>query len=158
MSMVLKILSGHEVLIDAADYPLLSQYKWCRTSLRAPYARTEFWQGGKRYQLLMHSLLLNPPIGFEVDHINGNGMDNRRANIRIATHSENCANRCNNRKGGYRGVYLTKSGTFEVKLMKRPNLMYLGKYTDEIEAARVYDKAAREAFGEFARLNFPEAA
>lgn len=156
MTIEIPLCNGGVSLIDDADYALVSQYRWANRGSPAPYARCDLWKNNERQQIWMHRLVMNPPADLEVDHKNMDGLDNRRANLRIATSSLNCANRSNNRKGGYRGVYSTeREGVFQVRLTVRPKCHYLGRFECEIEAARAYDRAALAAFGEFARLNFP---
>ena len=107
----------------------------------------------------MHRMIMQAPKGVEVDHINGNGLDNRRENLRLATRHENCRNArkqqgCSSR---YRGVswYKTKQ-RWESRLNFNGRLYHLGYHDDEEDAARIYDNKARELFGDFVTVNFPE--
>ena len=104
------------------------------------------------------------PVGYEVDHADGDPLNNRRSNLRAATHQQNTANARHPVKGysRYRGVtydarpepLAKRWGAYIVVHGKQ---LWLGRYADEAEAARAYDTAALDAFGAFARLNFPEA-
>jgi len=104
---------------------------------------------------LMHRLILNAQPNQQVDHINGDGLDNRRVNLRLCTHSQNCANRSKSlslTSSRYKGVSRCADcnrwrDSFKARL--------LGLFTSEEDAARAYDTVARETWGEFARLNFP---
>jgi len=102
--------------------------------------------------------ILKPPDNMQCDHINGNGLDNRRCNLRICSHSENQHNGspyvgCSSR---FKGVHWRKDRRkWQTSIRNAGKPIYLGYFTDEAEGARAYDRAARELFGEFARVNFP---
>jgi hypothetical protein len=97
-----------------------------------------------------------------VDHKNGDGLDNRRENLRQATHGENVANarRRADNTSGYKGVHKNsrRGRPWKAGIRADGRMRHLGYYDSPIDAARAYDIAAREVFGEFARLNFPEVA
>lgn len=104
----------------------------------------------------MHRVVMKAPPGTIVDHINGNGLDNRRSNLRFATNQENQRNA---RKRGdgttpFKGVR-RKSGGFEANIRTAAGKKYLGRFDSAERAAVAYDDAAREHFGSFASLNFP---
>jgi hypothetical protein len=99
------------------------------------------------------------PDGFEVDHVNGNKVDNRRANLRLATRSQNNRNKPlqGNNTSGFRGVaYHKPSGFWVARVFVNKRQTSLGCYRTAEEAAHAYDAAAREHYGTFARLNFPD--
>ena len=147
-------------LVDAADFALVSQWKWhvCNGyAARSVYIPET--QGSR--MVLMHRFLLgisNPKI--VVDHINCQTLDNRRANLRPATKSQNTAYQAKPRRGSspYRGV--SRSGKrnkpWQGSICVNQRNKSLGTFLTEEEAAHAYDRAARDAFGSFARLNFPE--
>jgi len=99
------------------------------------------------------------PDGHELDHINGDKLDNRLYNLRPATTAQNQHNRKLNRKVGtsrYKGVSWYKpTGKWRARIQHNGKEIYLGYFADEIEATKAYDKAARQLFGEYARCNFP---
>lgn len=99
----------------------------------------------------MHQVVL--PNVVEIDHKNSNGLDNRRENLRSATHQQNCANRPAQNKTGYKGVRFTR-GKFEAQITTNGRAQYLGRFVNAEDAAKAYDIAAKETFGEFARTNF----
>ena len=111
--------------------------------------------GGK--YIFMHRLIMNAPPGKVVDHFNANRQDNRRANLRLCSQAQNIRGR---RK--FRGTSQFKGVSWNKRIRKwvasifcDGKYIWLGHFGDEVEAARAYDKAARELFGEYARLNFP---
>ena len=108
----------------------------------------------------MHRQILHPPGHLFVDHINHNGLDNRKANLRPATCAQNNYNRIHLRKSQsskYTGVSWQKqSKKWMVQIRYKGRRIFLGLFEDEIQAAKAYDKAAKIYHGEFASLNFPE--
>lgn len=141
---------GRVALVDEADLALVMQYSWRaapRNLTTYASARTKAFTG------YMHRLILQPPDGIEVDHVNCNGLDNRRINLRIATRHQNASN--SRSRGGtsrFKGVSRNATGGWLVTLGGGPT-RYVGTFQSEIDAARAYDRAALEAFGEFARTN-----
>lgn len=142
-------------LIDEADYELVSQYRW-----RAHSAGSGLYYAiqGARDTNSMHRLIMSPPDNMQVDHINGDGLDNRRSNLRIATSSQNHANRkrlLRVKSSVYRGVTWHKAaGKWQAAIKANQAFHYLGVYESEEDAARAYDRAAMIYFGEFANTNF----
>jgi HNH endonuclease len=108
--------------------------------------------GGQR--IWMHRVILDAPPGMDVAHLDGNGLNNTRANLRVATRTQNLANN-EQRKSltGYRGVYAA-GGKFQAQIRFRGILRHLGWFNCPEEAAHAYDRAAIEIHGEFARPNF----
>jgi hypothetical protein len=111
----------------------------------------------------MHREIITPPYPLVVDHINHNGLDNRKANLRPATKSQNNINKPNiKRKGAhskYRGVTLEKRiNKWQAQIRAKGTHRVIGYFEDEIEAAKAYDAKARKYHGEFAVLNFPRLA
>lgn len=105
----------------------------------------------------LHRLLLTASSGYDVDHVNGNGLDNTRENLRLCSRTENLRNKrgYKNTSSKYKGVYLLSSGMWRAKIgLGSKNSKHLGVFTLEEDAARAYDAAALFYFGEFARLNF----
>ena len=143
---------GTFATVDDADADLVSAFKWHATSTRGLwYARREI---GGRAQM-MHSLLVNSPL---VDHVNGNGLDNRRSNLRPATPAQNMQNRMRFRtaRSQFKGLlWCHRDGRWRARITVIGKRIDLGRFSDERDAALAYDMAARQHFGEFAALNFP---
>ncbi len=146
---------GKFAIVDKADYEWLSQYKWC-----VSIAGTKMYacrrEDGKT--ILMHRFIMNAPQDLVVDHIDGNGLNDRRNNLRLCTPTQNRYNcRVWTGTSKYKGVYRDrKSGKWVANICYKRRCIYLGAYDSEAEAARAYDRKAVELFGEFAYLNFPE--
>lgn len=143
---------GFYAYVDAADYEWLSQWTW---RLHDGYAIR--YEKGER--ICMHNEILPPPKGKRVDHKNLNRRDNTRENLRHATHAENMRNKSKkpDASSRFRGViYRKDSGKWQARIWLHGRNISLGMFDSEVEAARAYDRAAVEYYGEFARLNFPE--
>lgn len=153
------LTQGKFALVDDADFDWLNQWKWCAHKTKNTwYACRNAPRGpglpGRRGQLiLMHRLLL--PGAQLKDHRDGDGLNNQRHNLRQATYRQNGgnANLSKRNKSGFRGVYFSRDHNAWTSQVNR---QHLGYFSTVEEAARAYDKAAVELFGEFARLNFPE--
>jgi len=149
--------------VDPADYKRLRGYEWfSRKGGNSFYARRHPASGKAAKQVLMymHQEITEVPEGMVVDHINYDGMDNRRANLRAATRSQNLCHR-RKRSGAtqskYKGIYWKKRNRkWEAMITFQRKKIYLGYFRDEIDAAKAYDRAARKYHGEFASLNFTD--
>lgn len=157
----LPLTKGLVALVDGADFTEVSQYKWCATfcdgrhyAIRRPPSAD-----GPRRMLTLHRHLMLPPPGFMVDHIDGDGLNNTRANLRLCDRFQNAWNsRRRPSRTGFRGVAEKEPGVFRA-MIKARRVVYYGRCTrSPVEAARDYDALARQLHGEFATLNFPESA
>lgn len=149
----ISLTKGKVAMIDIEDFELVSQNKWHVSDGYA--ARAERIDYGKYKVVKMHRIVMNCPQGLEVDHLNGDKLDNRKSNLRICTHQQNTQNRkIQTNSGGYKGVYFYKNKpNWKKRYLAHIKQKNLGCYATALEAARVYNKAALEIFGEFARLN-----
>ncbi len=142
--------------VDADDFERVSAYSWHVGGKPGgkPYARSRMSRkiGGKAMR--MHRFIMNAPDGMEVDHINGDTMDNRRANLRVCTRAQNAANIRvpTNGVSGYRGVHKGRRA-WDASIMVRRKRIRLGVWETREEAARAYNAAAATYFGEFAVMN-----
>ena len=142
---------GMVALVDDEDYERLSAYRWC--ALKSEHTFYAVRNVGRSEKVLMHRELLAAPRGMEVDHISGDGLDNRRCNIRIATSRQNKHNQGIRRsnKSGYKGVHLNRNGRWRARMRIPGGHLHLG-YFDTAELANAaYCAAARKYQGEFAR-------
>lgn len=139
-------------VVDDADYDLVKHIHWRETrSKYTSYARG--WNPETKRDVLLHRYLLRPPEHLHVDHIDGNGLNNLRRNIRVVTLAQN-RSRCRvTSQTGYKGVTKNR-GRFLAQITIKGRVYNLGRYDDPIEAAIAYDVAAAQAFGEFAKGNF----
>lgn len=152
--MYIKLTQNFYAEIDEEDYSLVARYKWHVTSGgkdSCRYARTNV--GSK--QIYMHRLLM-PDVQL-VDHVDRNGLNNKRVNLRPATQTQNSVNIKKNRRNtsGYRGVHKHKL-RWKAMIGYKGKTLYLGLRADIVEAAVLYDLKAVELYGKYAVLNFPE--
>lgn len=155
------LTQGKFAIVDDADFEWLSQYKWRIQNKRNGnyYARCSMKLSGKWVTQTMHRLIMNAEKGKDVDHINHNGLDNRRQNLRICTRKQNLQNiRKRSKTSKFKGVSWSQSRhRWCASICVNQKRINLGRYKTEDEAAMAYDKAAKMYFGEFANLNFKEA-
>jgi hypothetical protein len=158
------LTKGRYAIVDPDDYYRLSEYKWHVSGggYNKYYAvRKGPNQNGMRGEMVkMHREVANTPEGLLCDHINGRRLDNRKANLRSATYSQNVWNSKKTSSPGYskyKGVtYRSRSKKWVAMIYLNRRQIFLGSFEDEIQAAKAYDRAAKKHFGEFAKLNFKE--
>jgi hypothetical protein len=178
------LTQGRFAIVDPDDYPRLAKYKWriCRTKGKnVSYAeRSIRLPNGKYTRILMHREVLSLPAlskvevskgqvlnhnchrhigdGLVIDHINGSGLDNRRANLRLATVAQNAWNsKKRSSRSGCKGVwFVSDKGLWRAAIVCNRRRIHLGYFRDKRAAARAYDEAAGTYHKDFARLNFPD--
>jgi hypothetical protein len=158
----IKLSRGLSTQVDDEDYEYLNQWKWCILHPGNNYYAMRRLRGIKpiKYEF-MHRIIMNTPIGMEIDHIDFNGLNNQKMNLRICTHQQN---NCHKKARGiskYVGVTKTLDKTRKnvrlriiAQITFKGNHIYIGDFKTEEDAARAYDEAAQKYFGEFANLNF----
>ncbi len=151
---------GLWTILDAKDYYRFGYFKWCIGGDKDKFYAIRGQRIGPADLKIvrLHRLIMDAPKGLLVDHQNGDSLDNRRSNLRLATRSQNQYNKRKrkNTTSRFRGVYFQKDHRkWAAYIVEAGKKIFLGYFDSEIEAARVYDGAARKYRGEFACPNFP---
>ncbi len=162
---IIPLTKGLRAIVSPEDYDRLSACKWhAARHQRVFYAQTGTGRKGvrKRCLVMMHRAVMGVEDERVVDHQNHNGLDNRRTNLRIATWTENCWNKRKanfNSSSKYKGVMWDKRrGKWQAQIGHNGKKIFIGYFDDEETAARAYDAKAKELYGKYAALNFPEPA
>lgn len=152
------LTQGKVALVDDEDYAAMSHHRWyvacgyAAARTRGPHSQ--------RRGLRMHRMILDIPDGLQADHIDGNRLNNQRHNLRVCTCAQNQYNRKKPITGTtsqYKGVHwVADRRRWRASIKVDNQFHHIGHFVNEEAAAHAYDAAAREYFGEFARLNFPE--
>jgi len=151
---LIPLTRGQFAIVDAEDYPRLSKFTWFTEGRPNNYYAVRK-ENGK--SIKMHRQILNAPDHLVVDHIDHNGLNNRKSNLRLATFTQNCQNqrRLSHKTSRYKGVCWNKRSKKWAAAIRCNNKTYhLGYFANELDAAHAYDRAARKYHGEFAHLNF----
>lgn len=161
MSKQIPLTQGKIAIVDDEDFKILNQYKWhAQKHGRYFIAARRIWDKQKKryFMICMHREIMNLQYkdGKQVDHINHNGLDNHKRNLRICTGAENCRNRVKIKGSSiYKGVsWFTRDKKWMACIRLNYKTYYLGYFNSEISAAKAYDNAAKRLFGEFAAPNF----
>lgn len=147
------------VLVDDEDYERISSWSWYLLKVKNSnnhYAVRHTPRPNRRH-IYMHREILNAPDGVEVDHVDGNGLNNTRKNLRLCTRSQNMMNRraSSSNISGFKGVSWDKSrNNYLSKIKVKGKTINLGRFVDPIDAATAYDRAAVKYFGSYAKTNF----
>lgn len=152
------LTQGYFAIVDPEDYDWLMQWKWClhKTKTNIYAHRRLKLSNDKNTTMRMHRAIMKAPKGLEVDHKNGNGLDNRRCNLRIASRLQNTKNtkKRKNTSSQYKGVsWHKKCEKWVVHIRINSVTVHIGLFFHEHEAATAYNKAAKLHYGEFAKLN-----
>lgn len=157
----LPLSRGLVATVDEADYDAARRFKWYATVSGGGqvYAiRNTKRADGSRGRQYLHRFIAARAgfdLGLQVDHVDSDGLNNRRSNLRAATRSENQANRGPTKRNtsGLKGVRELAAGQWRAQIQVRGATRSLGVFPTPAEAARAYDRAAVEAFGAYARTN-----
>lgn len=148
--MICKTTNGTEFTVDDEDYNFINQHKW---TVSGGYIQTCI--NNKR--IWLHRLLANTPSGMDTDHIDMNGLNNQKSNLRICTRSQNMSNSGSRKRSTsqYKGVcWVKRVGKWVAYInTEKYQRKHLGIFESEQEAARAYNAAAKTIHGDFARLN-----
>ena len=155
-----ELTRGLVALVDDEDFERVNQLKWNAVIKRNTiYAIRRYRILGVQKSIRMHRFILNCSEELQIDHKNGNGLDNQRSNLRTCNNQQNHFNTApqKNTSSKYKGVCWDKrKSKYMSKIMVDGKCIFLGYHDNEIESALCYDNAAQKYFGEFARLNFNE--
>lgn len=158
-------INGYSVIIDDEDYPIMLEHNWSIWKNKKGthiYVYCNMYDTNKlKYSMMLHRYLMDckKGDGKDVDHINGDTLDNRRQNLRICTHKENTHNAKLSRanKSGYKGVYFsTERNKYRAGITLNGIYKHIAYANTAEEAARLYDVAAIRYYKEYARTNFPK--
>ena len=161
--MHVQLTQGFSAIIDDEDSELVGRHKW-HVQIKSPkkaYAismvRSDPETPGRQRTLRMHRLILGvTDSSVIVDHINHNGLDNRRVNLRCVSAAENAWNRRPiHAESKFKGVsWCNRELKWRVYIRVRTKAIYVGLFKSEVDAARAYDEAARKHYGQYAFINF----
>lgn len=149
------LTKGYEAIIDAADVPLVEGRNW--TAVEKTGAVYAYWQdcsGPKRRTVYLHRVIMGEPAGLEVDHIDGDGLNNLRCNLRVATKSQNMHNakRPSHNTSGVKGVsWCKRRGNWVARVTLHGKLVWSRHFAQKEDAASAYAEALQRHHGEFAR-------
>lgn len=154
------LTQGYTAIIDAADVPLVEGFSWCAdVTQNTVYAMRTDHSGAKQRTVRLHRVIMGEPNGLDVDHRDGNGLNNRRhgqtGNLRVASPGQNnCNQRITPRNtSGFKGVYWRKDrAKWQAYIMLNGKQRHLGYFRCPTAAAIAYAKASRELHGEFGRI------
>lgn len=156
----IKLTQNKFAIVDDEDFEKLNQHKWYATKswkCEIYYAKRSIGKSPNQRQLCMHRVILGEfSSKNHIDHINGDGLDNRKENLRVVSQRENSRNMTKKSKSSskFKGITWNKECCkWRVRICVDRKRLYLGDFKDEVEAAKVYNKAALKYFGEFAKLN-----
>ncbi|MBA7691068.1 hypothetical protein ES703_99606 [subsurface metagenome] len=153
---LIPLTQGKFAIVDAEDYDRLNQYKWYASKCKNTFYACRV-EGGTTIR--MHREIMRAPKGLICDHIDHNGLHNRKGNLRLCTNAQNSYNQqaCATGTSKYKGVCWHKCRSkWSARIRCDGKFYNLGDFDNEMEAAMAYDNKAAELFGEFAWLNFPE--
>ena len=150
----ISLTKNREAIVDDEWFGVLSQWDWYYSS--GGYAVRDIGPHESKEKIYMHRYILMAPSAYQVDHINRDRLDNRKKNLRVVTPDKNYFNRAmlSNNTSGFKGVCFDKArNKYMASIQKDRRQFNLGRYGTAIEAAKAYNEAAKQLFGEYAYLN-----
>jgi len=152
------LTQGQFALVDNEDYGWLNQFKWCAMKLKNTFyaVRSSKTINGKQKTIYMHRVIMNPPNNMDIDHIDHNGLNNQKVNLRVVTRSQNSMNQQTHKKksSNFKGVSRNKlNKLWQASIEYNGKSINLGYFEEEIDAGIIYNQKAIELFGEYAHLN-----
>lgn len=156
MTREIDLTQGKVALVDDADFEWLSRFNWCAVKTGKTFYAV---RRDGRHPVLMHRVILSASDDVDVDHRDLDGLNNTRANLRLASRSQNMANisKYESNRSGFKGVsWHASHGAWRANITVEWRQYHIGYFDTPEAAARAYDAAAREHFGEFARTNFTD--
>ena len=154
------LTQGKFAIVDPEDYERLAKHKWQASRFPRSYYATRCvsFGNGRQKNIQMHRQIIKIEGGFCCDHINHNGLDNRKVNLRQASRAQNCWNKRKqrgNHSSGFKGVsWFKRENKWQARIQVNGRKIFLGSYKNEIDAAKAYDRAAIKYYREYAVLNF----
>jgi len=152
----IELTQGKYAIVDTADFEYLNQWKWYAIKARATfYAVRNVGRSPFQKRVWMHREIMNTPVEMDTDHRDGNGLNNQRRNLRVCTNTQNQANKSKqtNNTSGYKGVFWNNE-KWQARICVEGKKIHLGHFSNVEDAARAYDSAAKNLYGEYARTNF----
>jgi hypothetical protein len=148
---------GYRAMVDDEDYDRVMKYRWkVHINIQRPsciYARTNI----SNRTVILHRFIMSPTKEITIDHIDHNGLNCQKSNLRFATKTQQNFNRKRSNSHGYKGItrVTNQPNKWQVQLVENGNVHYGGVYKTMIDAAKAYDEMAKKYHGDFAILNFP---
>lgn len=154
----IKLACGNVVIVDSDDAHLVAAKKWrFRNPGSTPHQSAYVVATDGQKQVFLHRVIVGAAPGTIIDHINGDRLDNRKSNLRQASHTENMRNRkkhADGRHSVFKGVSRFSNGKFRALIRDGSKQIYLGSFETEVSAAFAYDVASLQIHGDFGRRNF----
>lgn len=145
---------GKRTMVDDEDYDYLSQFKWCYVVKKKGYPGYAMSKMGTRHNYSMHRVIMHVKEGLEIDHICGDTLDNRKSNLRIVTHRQNCLNQSTRKDNtsGHKGVWFARrDGKWAASIIVKDKSIWLGQYDLIGDALSVRKLAEAQYFGKYVR-------
>lgn len=150
---LIPLTQGYFAIVDDEDYDFLMQWEW---SLRRQPNSNYASRSDNGNSIAMHRVIMKTPINMVVDHIDHNGLNCMKSNMRNCTASQNAMNRRPRNKRIFKGTCQRESQKWASYIRINGKTIHVGMFETRVEAAKAYDEAAKKYFGDFAYLNFPE--